>query len=130
MDWLIDLAMMLVVQYDRTIEKTDDLKELIEISRDALNATPQGHLDGVVCLDGLGGNLERLLYKRTNDPDVLQEAITLARQAIEARPQGHAYQIACSMDLANKLSLCHELTGEEHGLREAIGIAEWLVEKH
>jgi tetratricopeptide (TPR) repeat protein len=100
----------------------NDLEEAIQVSRQAVQATPVDHPDRVYWLNNLGNVLESR-YKRTRQIEDLEEAIRVSSQAAQATPNDHPDLAGRLSNLGNKLQSRYEQTRQIEDLEEAIRVS-------
>ncbi|KAG1748294.1 CHAT domain-containing protein [Suillus paluster] len=111
-----------------------DLDEAISLHREALALFPVGYPDRCGSLNKLGCHLSTRFKHRGNGQDI-EEAISLHREALALHPVGHPDREALALrpnghpdrsvslnNLANQLSTCFELRGNDRDLDEAISL--------
>ncbi|OQD86479.1 hypothetical protein PENSOL_c086G06413, partial [Penicillium solitum] len=105
----------------------DDLEEAIQVSRQAVQATPNNHPD-------LGGRLHRLSFdlrrrfERTEELDDLEEMIRVSRQAVQATPNDHPDLGGRLHRLSFDLRRRFERTEELDDLEEMIRVSRQAVQ--
>ncbi|KAI0977561.1 TPR domain-containing protein [Xylaria arbuscula] len=104
-----------------------DLEEAIQVTRQAVEATPKDHPDLAALLNNLGSYLGDR-YSRTGAMVDLEEAIQVARQAVEATPKDHPDLARRLNNLGISLSNRYSSTGAITDLEEAIQVARHTVE--
>jgi tetratricopeptide (TPR) repeat protein len=96
----------------------EDLEEAIQMSRQAIKATPEDHLDLAGSLNNLGIMLQNR-YERMGRMEDLEEAIGVARQAVEPKHGDHPDLASWLSSLGNKLERRYERTGKMEDLEES-----------
>jgi hypothetical protein len=72
----------------------DNLNWAITIEEQALESTPEGHLDRAMYLKILGIALQSR-FERTRSMDDLDRGITTNEQAVDSTPDGHPARVMC-----------------------------------
>ncbi len=104
-------------------ERTGDLgtlTESVELTRDALAATPRGPVR-LTLLERLGSALAAV-FRQTGDPERLAEAIEASRAAMTGTPVGDPARRRRTTALILALNSLHATTGDGAALREAVGL--------
>lgn len=82
----------------------NDLNKAIQVSRQAIKATPISHPDRASWLNNLGNHLGSR-HLQTGQMDNLKEAIRVSRKAVEATPNNHPDLTTWLNNLGNKLEI-------------------------
>ncbi|KAI0812990.1 TPR domain-containing protein [Xylaria sp. FL0064] len=104
-----------------------DLEEAIQVARQAVETTPEDHLDRATWLNNLGIRLSDR-YSRTGAIADLEESIQVARQAVETTPEDHPDRAIRLNNLGSSLRDRYLRTGAMADLEEAIQVARQAVE--
>ena len=86
------------------------LAEAIQVLREGVAVTPDGHPDRAIYLNSFWSAL-RVLFERTGDMQALAEAIQVGRDAVAAAPDGYPDRAADLSDLGHALLARFERTG-------------------
>jgi tetratricopeptide (TPR) repeat protein len=122
---LSGLGAALVEMFERTGDTTV-LGQAVQMSRDAVAATPDGHPDRADTLRNLASAL-RAVYTLTGDTAMLAEAAQFARDAVGAAPDGHPDRADCLNILGITLRLLFQRTADTARLIEAVQMCRAAV---
>ncbi|KUL81295.1 hypothetical protein ZTR_09390 [Talaromyces verruculosus] len=104
-----------------------ELEEAIQVTRQAVEATPDDHPDRAGQLNNLGSHLGDR-YSRTGAMADLEEAIEVTRQAVETTPDDNPDRAMYSNNLGIRLSDRYSRTGSMADLEGAIKVTRQAVE--
>jgi hypothetical protein len=104
-----------------------DLEEAIQISRQAVDVTPEDHPNRARRLNSLGVSL-RKRYSRTGAMADLEEAIQIGRQAVNVTPEDHPDYARRLNSLGVSLRKRYSKTGAIADLEEAIQVGRQAVD--
>ncbi|KLU92421.1 hypothetical protein MAPG_11367 [Magnaporthiopsis poae ATCC 64411] len=128
-DMLSNLGVMLA-WLGRRFERTgsiSDLNRAVEVTGEAMDATPQNHPDRAMYLNNLG-NLLGSRFERTGSMGDLNRAVEVTGMAMDATPQNHPNRIICLNNLGNWLGTRFDRTGSMNDLNRAVEVAGMAVD--
>ncbi|KAI9667773.1 MAG: hypothetical protein M1821_000592 [Bathelium mastoideum] len=117
------LGFYLGQRYER-VGKIDDLKEAVQVLRQAVEITPTNSPDLASRLNNLSIIL-RCQYERTGSLDDLEEAIQVLRQAIKITPTNEPDLLS---NIGNPLLHRYQRIGKMEELEEAIQVSRQAIE--
>ncbi|KAF3797102.1 hypothetical protein GCG54_00009071 [Colletotrichum gloeosporioides] len=104
-----------------------DLREAIQMSRNAVKATHEKHTMRPDYLNGLSLNLGRQYYENGQKAD-LDEAIKYARETMKVAPSDHPDHGYFLINLSNRIGDRFTHTGDEDDLTESTQLAQEALE--
>ncbi|RYP45618.1 hypothetical protein DL768_008055 [Monosporascus sp. mg162] len=112
-------------RFERT-DSIDDLNRAVDVAGQAVDITPQDHLDRAAILYNLGNRL-RKRFERTGSIDDLNRAVDVATQLVDATSQDHPDRAIRLNNLGNWFCMRFERTGSIDDLNRAVDIADQVI---
>jgi tetratricopeptide (TPR) repeat protein len=125
-DFLRSMASYLNCRYLRTSEPSD-IEEAIQVSRKAVDITPEDH-PGLAARLGTLGDILGHRYERRGNEDDLKEALELAHKTIDITPNDHPRLIWALNNLGIQLSRGYDRTNNDDYLDEALQVAQRTID--